>query len=192
MWTENNLPTSRFANRVYLFLKNKKSKTILDIGCGGGRDSVFFAKKGYQVISMDIFADAFQRTKLKTAGIKFIKKDVKKINFKPDTFDVIYAHLSLHYFDDKTTDRIISNLYKILKPGGYIFIKCKSIRDPLFGKGKKIEENYYNFGHKRHFFTKDYMTEKLKIFKIIRLLKTNCVFPHKASFIEAFAQKPIQ
>ncbi len=188
-WTKNNWPTSRFANRVYLFLRNKKVKTILDLGCGGGRDSIFFAKKGFKVVAVDIFSDNFQRDKLKSVNVKFIHKSIKDVKFKLNSFDVVYAHLSLHYFEDKTTDKIFNNLYNILKPGGYIFAKCKSTTDPYFGKGKKIEENYYEFGHKRHFFTKKYMEEKLKKFKVIKIIKTSCTLPDKASFIEAFAIK---
>jgi SAM-dependent methyltransferase len=189
-WTKNNWPTSRFAIRVFLFLKNKKVKTILDLGCGGGRDSIFFTKKGFEVVALDIFADDTQQQKLRSADIKFTKKDIRHIKFKPNSFDVIFAHLSVHYFDDKTTDKIFNKLYNILKPGGYIFVKCKSTSDKYFGKGRMIEENYYDFEHKRHFFTKEYMREKLKKFKIIKIIKTNCVLPDKASFIEAFAKKP--
>ncbi len=188
-WTKNNWPTSRFANRVYIYLKNKRVKSILDLGCGGGRDSVFFAKKGFQVTALDVFTDNFQQERLKKTGIIFFKKDIKDIKFKLGSFDVVYAHLSLHYFDDKTTDKIFNNLHKIVKPGGYIFIKCKSTSDPYFGKGKKIEENYYDFEHKRHFFTKEYMVKKLQKFKIIKIIKTNCLYPDKASFVEAFAKK---
>jgi SAM-dependent methyltransferase len=188
-WTENNWPTSRFANRVYLFLKNKKVKTILDLGCGSGRDSIFFTKKGFEVAALDIFVDDVQQEKLKRFGIKFFRKDIREINFKAESFDIIFAHLSLHYFDNKTTDKIFNNLYKILKPGGYVFVKCKSTADPYFGQGKKIADNYYEFGHKRHFFTTEYMIEKLKKFKIIKIQKTNCIHPDKAAFIEAFAKK---
>lgn len=188
-WTKNNWPTSRFANRVYLFLKNKRVKTILDLGCGGGRDSVFFSKKGFEVVALDIFADKVQQKKLKKAGIKFFNKDIRRINFKPESFDVIYAHLSLYYFDDKTTDKIFNNLYDILKPGGYIFVKCKSTADPIFGRGKKIGENFYSSDGMRHFYTKEYMKKKLNKFKIIKIIKTNCILPHKAAFIEGFAKK---
>ncbi|MFA6421974.1 MAG: class I SAM-dependent methyltransferase [Candidatus Buchananbacteria bacterium] len=187
---KNNWPESRFAKRVYLFIKNKKLETVLDLGCGGGRDSKYFSQKGYKVVALDIMVSQSQQEKLKHDHIKFIKSDIRNIKIKNDSFDIIYAHLSLHYFDDRTTDKIFSKLYKILKPGGYIFIKCKSINDPLFGKGKKIEENIYKSDYLRHFFSKNYMNEKLKNFKIIKIFKTN-VFKHpgKASFIEAFARK---
>ena len=187
---KNNWPESLFAKRVCLFIKNKRLKTVLDLGCGGGRDSQYFSRKGFVVTALDIATGEQQQKKLKRNNIRFIKSDIGDIRLKDDSFDMIYAHLSLHYFDNKKTEKILGNLYKILKPGGYIFIKCKSIDDPLFGKGKMIENNFYDFGHKRHFFSKEYMREKLKDFRIIKIFKTNAFKnPDRASFIEAFAQK---
>ena len=187
---KNNWPESQFAKRVYRFLKNKKVKTLLDLGCGSGRDSQYFSRRGFVVTALDLVADKEQQEKLKRNRIPFIKSDIKNLKIKTNYFDVIYAHLSLHYFDDKTTVKILNDLNKILKSGGYLFIKCKSIDDPLFGKGEKIEDNFYKKEQSRHFFSKDYMREKLKDFKIIKISKTNTFKnPGKASFIEAFAQK---
>jgi len=187
---KNNWPESLFAKRVYLFIKNKRLKTVLDLGCGGGRDSQYFSRKGLRVTAVDIAISEQQQKKIKSNNIQFIKSDIRNIKIRENSFDIIYAHLSLHYFDDKMTSKILRNLYSILKPGGYIFIKCKSIDDPLFGKGKMIESNFYNFEHTRHFFSKEYMREKLKDFRIIKISKTNTFkHPGKASFIEAFARK---
>ena len=187
---KNNWPESLFAKRVYLFIKNKRLKTVLDLGCGGGRDSQYFSRKGLVVTALDMATGEQQQEKLKRNNIRFIKSDIGDIRLKDDSFDMIYAHLSLHYFDNKKTEKILGSLYKILKPSGYIFIKCKSIDDPLFGKGKMIENNFYDFGHTRHFFSKEYMREKLKDFRIIKIFKTNSFKnPDRASFIEVFAQK---
>jgi SAM-dependent methyltransferase len=190
-WMNNNSwPASQFAKRVFIFIKNKKLRTILDLGCGGGRDSQYFSKKGFNVVAVDVSVSKQQQEKLKNNDIRFIKSDIRNLKIKKDSFDIIYAHLSLHYFNDKTTINILDNLYKILRPGGYIFIKCKSIDDPLFGKGNRIEENFYVFGHRRHFFSKEYMLERLKDFKIIKISKSNSFkHPGEASFIEAFARK---
>ena len=98
--------------------------------------------------------------------------------------------MSLHYFDDKTTDKIFNNLHLALKKQGLLFIKCKSIDDALFGKGQKIAENMYKKGHTRHFFSKEYMSEKLKKFKVIKISKTSSVYHnYKSAFIEAVATK---
>ncbi|MFA6552473.1 MAG: class I SAM-dependent methyltransferase [Candidatus Paceibacterota bacterium] len=183
-------PANNFAVRSYKLIKNKKSKTLLDVGCGNGRDSVYFFNKGLKIIAVDFSASGIKKIKSQNPKIKCVLADIKKMKLKANSFDVIYAHLSLHYFDDKTTNKIFNNLHHTLKKNGLIFIKCKSVADALFGKGQKIEENMYKKGHTRHFFSKDYMSEKLKSFKIIKISKTSSVYHnYKSAFIEAVATK---
>jgi len=188
-------PANNFARRIFSLIKNKKFKTLLDLGCGNGSDSIYFANKGFKVTAID-FSESGIKQLQKEIRQKRIKKiipicqDVKKINFIDSYFDIIYAHLSLHYFDDKTTTQVFNKLHRILKKKGLIFIKCKSIEDKLYGNGKKIENNMYILNnHVRHFFDKDYMREKLGKFKILKLRKTSCIYSYKSSFIEAVATK---
>jgi len=190
-WSNKNTwPPSRFAKRVGKYLKGKKIKTVLDLGCGSGRDAQYFAKQDYIVTALDLELSERQKEKLSQQGIKYIKQDLRRLKLKSKIFDAVFAHLSLHYFDDRTLDKIIVRIYNCLKPGGYFFIKCKSTADPLFGQGKKLAENYFGSDLKRHFFTPEYMKEKLAKFKIIKIQKTRSfVRPGQAAFIEAMAVK---
>lgn len=185
---------NNFARRSFSHTKNKKLKILLDLGCGDGRDSLYFARKGLKVTSVDFSEsgiEALRQASIKSRlPINAICCDIKDVSFENDSFDIIYAHLSLHYFDDKTTTQIFDKLYKILKNNGLIFIKCKSTEDALFGKGEKVGENMFIEKHLRHFFDKNYMIEKLKKFKIIRVRKTSSTYhTYKSSFIEAIASK---
>lgn len=183
-------PANNFAVRAYRQTKSKRLETLLDIGCGDGRDSVYFFNKGLKVTAVDFSISGIKKLKLQNPKINSILSDIRKVKFKENYFDVIYAHLSLHYFDDKTTDKIFNNLHHILKKNGLLFVKCKSIDDALFGKGQKIGENIYKKGHTRHFFSKEYMAEKLKKFKVIKIKKTSSIYhTYKSAFIEAIATK---
>jgi len=183
-------PANNFAKRAFKWVKTKNPRFLLDLGCGDGRDSIYFSNKGLKVTAVDFSESGIEKLKTQQSRINCVLKDIRNINFPENSFDVIYAHLTLHYFDDKTTSKIFNNLYKILKKGGLIFVKCKSTDDVLFGKGKKVGENMYRKGHVRHFFTKEYMTEKLKKFKIIRVRKTSSVYhEYKSAFVEAVATK---
>ena len=131
----------------------------------------------------------------KVRNIKPIVADISKIKLK-NKFDIIYANLSLHYFGDKATTKIFLELYKMLNKGGYLFVRCKSADDPMYGKGKRLEDDYFIFqNHKRHFFSKSYMKEKLHKFRILSIKRTSSKHfrigwsEYDASFIEAVAKK---
>ena len=186
---------NKFARECYAQIRDKNFETLLDLGCGDGRDAAYFARKGFKVTAVDFSESGIRHLKQrikegKLSNITPLLKDIKKIKFK-EKFDVIYAHLSLQYFDDARTTQIFNELFKILKKDGLIFIKCKSIEDDRYGVGKKVGEDTYLKGdHLRHFFTKEYMKEKLEPFKILRLRKTSSVYhQYKSSFIEAIARK---
>ena len=62
--------------------------------------------------------------------------------FEDVSFDVVYSHLALHYFDRDTTEKIFSEIYRVLKPGGVLALITNSVHDPEFATGEKIEEGY--------------------------------------------------
>lgn len=189
-----------YAKECYEYIRKKqkeenKQLTLLELGCGEGSDTFFFAKNNIRVTAVDISENVIKNLQTnegtKKMNVTFIRQDITNISFPECSFDIIYAHLSLHYFDDKTTCRIFEKLHNILKETGLLFVKCKSTKDMLFGKGEMIEKNMFNDeGHVRHFFDKEYMEEKLKLFKIIKIKETSSVYHwYLSHFIEGIAVK---
>ncbi len=188
--------TNPFAKKVYKIIKNKNYNTILDLGCGDGRDTFYFAKKGYRVTAVDYSQSGMHHIeeKIKKEHLKDIvpvRQDITKVTFSRGSFDVIYAHLIVHYFDEKETTKLFSKLYDILKTGGMLFVKVKSTEDAFWGRGKKLGENYYFYeGHERHFFDFTYMKKQLKKWKRITIKKTSSTYNnYKSCFIEAVVEK---
>ncbi len=185
-------PTSKFAQKAYPIIKQNNLNKMLDLGCGSGRDSLYFADRNLDVTALD-FSDSGIK-KLKTNNtkqdIECINQDIRDVNFPESTFDVVYAHLSLHYFTDSELEKIIKKLYKSLQKGGYIFIKCKSTKDYLYGKGKKKEEDMFFYKHWRHFFSKEYMKKKLSSFNVVKISESEATeYGFKSSFVEAIVRK---
>ncbi len=164
--------------------------SILDIGCGDGRDSVYFASLGHNVTAIDFSEEAIARVRKENPSIDSRVMNTTKMDFPDASFDAVYAHLSLHYFDDATTEAIFQNIRRMLKPGGLFFVRCKSTKDVFFGEGERVGENMFLRGHLRHFFTPDYMRKQLKDFEVLLLEETTAEYNGRMSaFVEAVARK---
>ena len=168
------LEQSTFAKYSWEHIKKINATTLLELGCGEGRDVMFFAGKGLSVTGVDFSDKAIASLKEKIKGAKLEGKvvpvldDVRNLSrFDDNTFDVVYSHLSLHYFTDKQTTKLFSEMYRILKNNGLLIFRVKSTDDVLYGKGEKIERDMYSFeGHIRHFFSKEYLLSKVQQFDV--------------------------
>lgn len=126
-----------------------KSGKILELGAGHGQDSFFFARQGYDVLSSDIEISSLNLNFNKQSEaiqdrVEILQLDLKNpLPFEDQTFDVVYAHLSLHYFDTETTWFIINEIRRILKPEGIFAFLANSISDPEYSTGNLLEEDFF-------------------------------------------------
>ena len=138
---------------------------ILELGCGVGNDSAFFATNGHQVVATDFSETAIRecQEQRRCPGLAFSTLDIsEKLPFDTGAFDVIYARLSLHYFTDAVTRTVFAELARVLRSGGRLCFMCKSTEDRLYGIGTLLEPDMYDEnGHIRHFFSESYARELL-------------------------------
>lgn len=106
------------------YLKPLKNKKILDLGCGLGDASVYFAKKGAHVYSIDISPQMIQVTK-KLARMHHVGRQIKssvmvaeKLRFPNNYFDYIYGNGVLHHVD---INKASQEIHRTLKPKGRAF-----------------------------------------------------------------------
>ena len=97
-----------------------RNKRLLEIGHGMGTDLRSFCEEGAEVYGIDITEEHHHLAKLnfETHGKSCTLKlnDGADIDFPPDYFDIAYSHGVLHHTPD--TVRCISEVYRVLKPGG--------------------------------------------------------------------------
>ena len=60
-------------------------------------------------------------------------------DFEDNYFGIVCADLSLHYFREADTRRILEEIRRILVPGGYLFVRVNSVRDVNHGAGQGTE-----------------------------------------------------
>jgi 2-polyprenyl-6-hydroxyphenyl methylase/3-demethylubiquinone-9 3-methyltransferase len=99
------------------------SKTLLDVGCGGGFLSEEFAKTGCDVTGMDpspvqVKAGREHATE-NSLSINYIEGYGEKISLDDDCCDYVACCDVLEHVDD--VDKVISEISRVLKPGGVFF-----------------------------------------------------------------------
>lgn len=185
-------PTA-FAQEVQALIP--KESTILDIGCGQGQDSVFFAKEGHEVAAVDVSEGMIEKNKQRHnhPNLSFGVMDISRpMPFANESFDVIYASFSLHYFTDGITKNIFAELARIIKTGGLFCFICKSTNDHYYGKGLEVEKDMFDFnGQIRHYFSEEYVHELTHgNFEIIKIeTGEKNFFSYPAGFIKTIAKR---
>ena len=110
-------PENKFILRTLGDLKGKK---LLDIGCGLGEASVYFALQGAEVTALDISQQmlevSLQLAEKHGVTIKTVKSVAGELNFSDGTFDVVYTANLLHHVD---VAQSIQEAKRVLKKGGH-------------------------------------------------------------------------
>lgn len=170
---------------IVKLLKKKSGKRILDVGSGSGRHIVYLAKKGFDVYGIDISKTGIELTKdwLRQEGLsaKLAIHDItKKLPFKNDFFDGVISLQVIHHARFPTIGKIIKEIERVLRRGGFLFVSVPLYRGPITGsrKGKwrmkKIADHTYlplsgpEKGLVHYYFTPEKFEESFNNFKIIK------------------------
>ena len=108
--------------------------SLLDAGCGGGRNLVYFLRNGFKVYGVDQSATAIVQAKsLATELLNAIESDqfrvenVERMSFSNETFDVVLSSAVLHFANDEEHwQAMVSEMWRVLKPGGIFFARLAS------------------------------------------------------------------
>lgn len=107
----------------------ERSLAALDLGCGSGREAVYLADLGYQVVAVDRLPEALERGRdlqrryaPDSPPIQWVCADLEKSDWQPDgTFDLI----TMFYFYSRP---LIQQACNWLKPGGVLLIEAFTIK----------------------------------------------------------------
>jgi len=100
-----------------------KGKKLLDIGCGLGESSVYFALQGAEVTSVDLSPEMVQLTE--NLALKFgvsvhgVASSMEYLALEPHSFDFVYLGNIIHHIQDR--EALYPKIDKLLKKGGAFF-----------------------------------------------------------------------
>ncbi|MDY0287339.1 MAG: class I SAM-dependent methyltransferase [Sphaerochaeta sp.] len=112
-----------------------KGSSILDAGCGSGRDSLYFKQRGYTVQAFDA-SEAMVESTRSLAQIPVRKLTFLEMDYDQE-FDGIWACASLLHVPKQESIKVFSLLAKALKPKGFLYCSFKN-REESFEKDGRI------------------------------------------------------
>ena len=95
---------------------------VLDLGCGTGKQlaASHHGLAGIQATGLDLFYGMLVQARKRGAGIHWVQGDSANPPFASGSFDYITNQFSYHHIQDKK--RMLSEIFRILKPGGRFVI----------------------------------------------------------------------
>jgi len=97
--------------------------TVLEIGCGTGKNTEWLLQKATQIIAVDLSEEMLSKAKekIQSSNIEFIQADINSDwNFTEQTFDLISFSLVLEHIEN--LDHIFKEVFKKLNEEGYVYV----------------------------------------------------------------------
>lgn len=93
---------------------------VLDLGCGPGRDLVYFKAQGIEAVGLDGTPEFVEMARAET-GCEVLQQNFLSLDLEDRRFDGIFANASLFHVPSQELPRVLGELYASLKPGGVLF-----------------------------------------------------------------------
>jgi len=154
-----------------------KDGVLLELGCGNGRDTLYFHKErpNLEILAIDeCEAEIDFLNKYTNNKLHFMADDFTNLNFRKN-IDYTYARFVLHSITEKQENNTINWVYENLNMNGLFFIEVRSIYDELCGVGEKISDCEFVATHYRRFIKIEELIFNLKSrgFDIEYVLESN-------------------
>jgi len=101
-------------------LRGKRPFTILDFGCGPGRDLVRFRELGHEAVGLD-GAEQFVQMARDHSGCEILHQDFLALDLSSQRFDGVFANASLFHVPTQELARVLKDLSNCLKTSGVLF-----------------------------------------------------------------------
>lgn len=144
----------RFQNAIDSLPFPIEGLSVLDICCGSGMISEYYANKGAKVTGTDISPDCIKRAKIRSQkygfSVKFQVTDSENLLFPDNSFDIVSVHDGLHHLDDPR--RAVKEIARVARRGIVIIEPAKALItgvSVLLGISKEYEATDFVYRFRR-------------------------------------------
>jgi SAM-dependent methyltransferase len=135
------------------------ARTVLDAGCGAGRNLVFFLRNGFEVFGTDRDPAAIARVRRLAAELApstppdhFLHAPVEAMPFGDASMDAVLSSAVLHFASDEAHfEAMLREMWRVLRPGGLLFARLASTigiegrTEPLHGRRHRLPDGSERF-----------------------------------------------
>jgi SAM-dependent methyltransferase len=155
-------------------------KTVLDLGCGGGRHTVYLEQEGFDVYGIDIAGEgvkkAYHLLTEKGLGAALSIGSIRNLPYRNNSFDSLISVRVIHHGRIEAIRKTIKEIERVVKPRGLIFV---TVRKRVHKKERRpsteiaprtyvpVEGREKDIVH--YLFTKEILKREFKNFKILDL-----------------------
>jgi SAM-dependent methyltransferase len=122
---------------------------LLELGCGGGRDTAQLIAMGHRVVAADLRHEAVASCALDVPAALPLQLNLSApLPFAAGAFPAVLASLCLHYFAWEVTVGIVGEIRRCLRDGGLLLVRLNSTEDIHHGagSGEPLEVNFFRVG----------------------------------------------
>ena len=171
-----------------LFNLDWKKGRLLDIGCGNCRNLLYF--KNLELYGIDFSSKMLEKAKIfcnkNKLKVNLKKSDMRKIPFGDNFFDYCLSLASLHHLNKEDADKVLKEIYRILKKEGKCFIAVwnkytkflfnpKESYIPWKQKNKVFQRYYYLYSY--------FEFKKLLLKNNFKIIKSGKIFDKNIKFV---------
>jgi len=126
----------RFRTLALQGLLANPEKKALDLCCGSGLASQALSEEGYDLTGLDCSPIAIKTAQATVPKAKFVLGRAEKLPLEANQFDLVHTSMALHEMTPAQVQKIYSEVYRVLKPGGvFTFIDFHKPSIPFLWPG---------------------------------------------------------
>ena len=144
-WLKKPVP---FVVEALPLFKDYSVQTVLDLGCGVGRHSVYLAAKGFDVVGVDASRNALGIAKgwadaEEGLDVKLLRASMTDLPFAGGCFGAVIGVSVVHHAMKAGVERTVDEIYRVLEEGGIFLGNLLSLGDYRCGLGEEVEEGTF-------------------------------------------------
>ena len=140
--------------------RNLSRGKFLDLGTGPGTQAIQLSHLGFETTGSDLSANAIEKAKKLSKEVNFVTDDFLNSKLHENEFDFILDRGCFHVFDIEQRSTYVTQIKRILKKNGILFLKCMSIEEKDLPEDKgphKLSKSELN-----HVFSANFVVENIK------------------------------